>query len=266
MASLKLQLSTVFNVLTLSINSLAPGGCVGNFTVWFSGSLYRRIAWVLTVKLLSCECHKPHQWEVNIRWGDGLMPLGNKPLPEPTLTQVLSMLPYGIARPQWVNSMGPSDAIWQQKSGSTLAQVMACCLTAPSHYLNQCWLIISEVSDIHIRAISQEMPQPSITKICFKITCLKFYSNFPGANELNYINTYSMKSHSDVFEGFINDLVSIFSGNGLVPSGPKPLPESMMINICDPKYYRSWSTLIEVMACCLLAPSHSLNQYWLIIN
>ena len=30
-------------------------------------------------------------------------------------------------------------------SGSTLAQVMACCLTARSHYLNQCWLIISKV-------------------------------------------------------------------------------------------------------------------------
>ena len=29
--------------------------------------------------------------------------------------------------------------------GSTLAQVMACCLMAPSHYLNQCWLTISEV-------------------------------------------------------------------------------------------------------------------------
>ena len=28
---------------------------------------------------------------------------------------------------------------------STLAQVMACCLTAPSHYLNQCWLIFSKV-------------------------------------------------------------------------------------------------------------------------
>ena len=27
----------------------------------------------------------------------------------------------------------------------TLAQVMACCLTAPSHYLNQCWLIISKL-------------------------------------------------------------------------------------------------------------------------
>ena len=39
-------------------------------------------------------------------------------------------------------------------------------------------------SDIHIKAISQEIPQPSITKICLKITCLKFHSYFPGANEL----------------------------------------------------------------------------------
>ena len=38
-------------------------------------------------------------------------------------------------------------------------------------------------SDIHIRAISQEMPQPPITKICLKITYLKFRSNVPGANE-----------------------------------------------------------------------------------
>ena len=29
------------------------------------------------------------------------------------------------------------------RPGSTLAQVMACCLMAPSHYLNRCWLIIS---------------------------------------------------------------------------------------------------------------------------
>ena len=33
----------------------------------------------------------------------------------------------------------------RQRSGPTLVQVMACCLTAPSHFLNQCWLIISEV-------------------------------------------------------------------------------------------------------------------------
>ena len=44
-----------------------------------------------------------------------------------------------------LNSLWPSDAIWHHRSGSTLAQVMVCCLTAPSHYLNQCWLTISEV-------------------------------------------------------------------------------------------------------------------------
>ena len=44
-----------------------------------------------------------------------------------------------------LNSLGPSDAIWHWISWSTLVQVMACCLTAPSHYMNQCWLIISKV-------------------------------------------------------------------------------------------------------------------------
>ena len=33
----------------------------------------------------------------------------------------------------WYNSWWSIDAIWRHKSGSTFAQVMACCLTAPSH-------------------------------------------------------------------------------------------------------------------------------------
>ena len=43
------------------------------------------------------------------------------------------------------NSLWPSDVIWRQGSRSTLAQTMACSLMAPNHYLNQCWLRISEV-------------------------------------------------------------------------------------------------------------------------
>ena len=46
--------------------------------------------------------------------------------------------PYYILR---INPLRHSDTIWQHRSGSTLAQVMACCLTASSHYLNQRWLI-----------------------------------------------------------------------------------------------------------------------------
>ena len=44
-----------------------------------------------------------------------------------------------------INSLWPSGAIWRQGFRSTLVQVMACCLTAPSHYLNQCWLTICMV-------------------------------------------------------------------------------------------------------------------------
>ena len=43
------------------------------------------------------------------------------------------------------NSLWPGDAIRCRRSGSTLSQEMACCLTVPSHYLHQCWLIITEV-------------------------------------------------------------------------------------------------------------------------
>ena len=44
-----------------------------------------------------------------------------------------------------LNSLWPSDGIWWHRSGPTLTQVMAWCLTAPSHYLNRCWLLICEV-------------------------------------------------------------------------------------------------------------------------
>ena len=43
------------------------------------------------------------------------------------------------------NSLWPTDIIWWHRSGPTFAQEMACCLMAPSHYLNQCWLIIKGI-------------------------------------------------------------------------------------------------------------------------
>ena len=42
----------------------------------------------------------------------------------------------------WFNSMRPSDAIRRHGPASTMFQVMAWCLTAPSHYPNECWLIV----------------------------------------------------------------------------------------------------------------------------
>ena len=76
---------------------------------------------------------------------------------------------------QYLNSLGPSDAIWRWRSWSTLVQVMAYCLTAPSHYLNQCWLIISKVlwhssEDIIIRRFEDTNQLSKIENYIFKIT------------------------------------------------------------------------------------------------
>ena len=69
-------------------------------------------------------------------------------------------------------ALWPSDAIWRHRSWSTLAWAMACCLTAPSHYLNQCWLIVGtnqwRLSKINF-ARDPEIPQPSIRKISFNL-------------------------------------------------------------------------------------------------
>ena len=43
------------------------------------------------------------------------------------------------------NSLWPGDAIWWHRNGLKLVQAMACCLTAPTHYLNQWLLIITQV-------------------------------------------------------------------------------------------------------------------------
>ena len=42
-----------------------------------------------------------------------------------------------------VNSSPPSAAYMRQETGSVLVQVMACRLTAPSHYLSQYWLNVN---------------------------------------------------------------------------------------------------------------------------
>ena len=52
---------------------------------------------------------------------------------------------YGNTLHSCWTHLWPGDTMWWHWSGSTLSQVMACCLTAPSHYPNQCLLLIIEV-------------------------------------------------------------------------------------------------------------------------
>ena len=72
-----------------------------------------------------------------------------------------------------INSLWPSDAIWRHRSGSAWSPVMACCLMAPSHYLNQCWLVSEESCGMHQRAISHWVPQLLICMMRLKKILLK---------------------------------------------------------------------------------------------
>ena len=45
----------------------------------------------------------------------------------------------------FINSLWANHVIWWHRSGSILVEVMACCLMAPSYYLNQCRLLIRKV-------------------------------------------------------------------------------------------------------------------------
>ena len=54
----------------------------------------------------------------------------------PQLGYIVRTLPqYGQGWGWLLNSSWPGDAIWWQRNGSTLAQVMAWCLMAPNEYL-----------------------------------------------------------------------------------------------------------------------------------
>ena len=106
------------------------------------------------------------------------------------------------------NSLLLSDAIWRHRSGKTLTQIMTCCLTAPNHYLNQCWLVMSEALGLHTGAISQET-MISIFVMSFKMYKLLLQPHFQGASQLTH---WGRVKHICV-----SKLTTISSYNGLSP-------------------------------------------------
>ena len=112
---------------------------------------------------------------------------GEKPLPE----LMSSESHYSCQCIAIINSLWPSDAIWYQRSGSTLAKVMACCLMAPSHCPNQYWLLITEVLWHSSEGNSTGNSQNFYPWYEFQITNLRLQLHFPWTNELHKL--YSME-------------------------------------------------------------------------
>ena len=103
-----------------------------------------------------------------------------------------------------INSLRPSHAIWPHITWSSLVQVMAFCLTAPSHYLNT----------LRPRQNGRHFPD-DIFKCIF-------------LNENAWISIkISLKF---VPNGPINKIPSLVQIMALRRSGDKPLYEPMMVN------------------------------------
>ena len=143
--------------------------------------------------------------------------------------------------------------MWWQISGSTLAQVMACCLATPSHYLKQSWLVTSKVpghlsEDIIIRR--------SEDKTFFKIQFLKLYSDLPMDNELTdlckvtlnnmgkisqYQMTIKYKKLQVLYMGQAMELYLSFSLILPSISSAKPLPSRQQNFLCQlSQYHTCW--------------------------
>ena len=113
-------------------------------------AMWRRRVWSTLAEVMACYLMAPNHYlnqcyllTSEVLWHS---PQNNFAASAPaTILYEFENYTSKITATPMINSLWPSDAIWRQRSGSTLAQVMACCLTAPSHYLNQCWLIIREV-------------------------------------------------------------------------------------------------------------------------
>ena len=84
-----------------------------------------------------------------------------------------------------LNSLRLSVAIWSQGTCSILVQIMAWCHPAPSHYLNQYWLIISEVWWHLPQGNFSWNVQDRYSWYEFEYYYLRLKSRSPEGNELN---------------------------------------------------------------------------------
>ena len=85
---------------------------------------------------------------------------------------------------------------------------------------------------------------PKIRTTCHKSTEMIDLFTILTAFLVNVIN----ESHYHMETNYTNQL-NLTYWNKVMPNG-----------------IRSWSTMVQVMACCLMAPSHYLSQYWPTIN
>ena len=107
-------------------------------THWFLEDLDKKNRWAISsqlywlmpeVSLWNCSQMNvtgPHSWLVNIGSGNDLLPSGNKPLPEPVLTEI-----YIAIWHHWVSYITVGALIWVEKNFQLFFRVYSCFHISP---------------------------------------------------------------------------------------------------------------------------------------
>ena len=83
-----------------------------------------------------------------------------------------------------INSLRPSDAYMHQLTRPSLVQIIACRLLAPSHNLNQCWLIVNWKLGNKIQWNFNQNSNIFIQENAFEYAISKKEANLSGLNML----------------------------------------------------------------------------------
>ena len=150
--------------------------CSAWFIIWFYVNSFWETDFQLCAAILSCHFFfKPSNHSISIKavLQPRLLPVTCSHINEIRRYHAqlvrLSNIQYckGYAILYYVMSLMLGNVTWRHTSGSTLIEVMACCLTAPCHYLNQCWLIAGGVQghshDVNLagyQSINQSITPP----------------------------------------------------------------------------------------------------------
>ena len=129
-----------------------------------------------------------------------------------------------------------------------MVQVIACCLTAPSNYLNQYWPFVCVVLRRLLKDNFTGNVQDIILEMDLKNINVKLPQNFPGANELIWWETS---------DGSISDTISALSN--------VPLYKIMYVILQQAYFHLLTRNVSDVIDLCQLW-SRSCFFAWLTLN
>ena len=115
--------------------------------------------------------------------------------------------------------------------GSTLTQVMACCLTAPSHYLNQCWL---DVYALLRHSFESKFTVSAITAILYNELENQSFKITPTTPRVQWVEPFSTNigiyssirllyvSFLEVEKAWVNDILAQWRQGPVYPAWSIP--------------------------------------------